>query len=277
MKKSLILLVSAFHVFSVWAGVGTRFREAIHSIDLTQPLATELKKINDDEFKQLKNPYRYLPELALFPSGYMNHWNQEFMQNLTQDDLAKLYQDILKDAPASLKLKSGAQCTYNSDKPNFSLTLQGKYTKGEDKHNPNTFAMFIPRQLQAYAETDEGVLVLLNSENTISAYEFFNRKIFVDLSREQLAVLANLYDISTSTNNGKIAHIHPGWYEVYNSIPKEVINFMFKIESRDSSDITVVPLTSCEQDEHSKEASALGRHGKSWNPKEQTAKVAKTE
>lgn len=290
MKKALILAVCVFHVFSVWAGAGTRFREAVHSIDLTQPAAGELQKVDSKEFDQLKNPYRYLPELAVFPSGYMNHDQEKFSRNCTQGDLTKIFEEKLSGAscPSTLKLKCGGQCTYDHENGNFSYVVQAKYTKAEYKHNPNTFYMSGTKKLKAYAETDEGILVLLLENDTIEAHEFFNRTIFTELSLAQLAVLANLYDVSISTKNGKIAYIHQSWCEVYKTIPQKVLDFMFKVKTCHRNDIEVAsldgipPLENMDEDvpplEYApQQASALGRHDKTWTPKEQKFKLAKTE
>lgn len=290
MKKALILAVCVFHVFSVWAGAGTRFREAVHSIDLTQPAADELKKVDLKEFEQLENPYRYLPELAFFPSGYMNHDQGEFARNCTQGDLTKIFEEKLSGAscPSTLKLKCGGQCTYDHENAKFSYVVQAKYTKAEYKHNPNTFYMSGTKKLKTYAETDEGILVLLLENGTIEAHEFFNRTMFTKLSLEQLVVLSNLYDISVSTKNGKIASIHQSWCEVYKAIPQKVKDFMFKVSTYSHNDITVVsldgipPLENMDEDapplEYApQQASVLGYHGKTWTPKEKKSKSAKTE
>jgi|GEM_PF-1868741 len=305
MKKALILALSVFHVFSVWAGAGTRFREAVHSLDLTQPAADELQKVDSKEFEQLTNPYRYLPELAIFPSGYMNHDQEKFSRNRTQKDLAQACGEMFKDAPRELKLKCGGLCTYD-DNQNFSFVVKGKYTKAEYKHNPHTFSMSVTKKLQAYGETDEGILVLLRSDDTIEAHEFFNRTMFTELSLAQLVVLANLYDISVSTKNGKVACIHQSWYEVYETIPQAVKDFMFKVSTCPRNDIEVLsthgippledayddvpPLENAPMELDSansqvlsqknvpQKASVLGyrRKGKDWNPEVPNSKLAKT-
>lgn len=220
MKIFFMLVLLLFQGFSLLAHMGARLRNTVYKMDLTQPAADQLKIFDSKKFKRLKNAYRYLPELAVYPK----YDPTDFGKTQTQPDLMEKYWEILKKAPRELKLNCRGRCFYDHDQSDFSYVIK---TRNKKATFPLNFSIRKQGKLKAYAETDDGMLVLLFPDNTIEVYENFNRDIFKDLSLAQLVILAHVYAISECIKGERCAFIHSSWYEIYTTIPEAIFTFMF--------------------------------------------------
>ena len=131
---------------------------------------------------------------------------------------------MLTKAPKELKLTCRGLCTYDHDQSDFSYVIKTRNKKAE---YPLNFSIRKQDKLKAYAETEDGMLVLLFPDNTIEVYENFNRAMFKDLSLAQLVILAHVYAISECIKGERWAFIHSSWYEIYATIDQKVFEFMF--------------------------------------------------
>lgn len=224
MKIFFMLVLLLFQGFSLLAHMGARLRNTVYSMDLTQPAADQLKIFESKKFKKLKSAYCYLPELAVYPNGSKNFDQTNFGKNQTQEKLSEKYKSILEQAPKNLKLKCGGGCTYDHDQSDFSYVIK---TRNKKAIFPLNFSIRKQDQLKAYAETEDGMLVLLFPDDTIEVYENFNRAMFENLSLPQLVILAHVYAISECIKGERCAFIHSSWYEIYATIDQKVFEFMF--------------------------------------------------
>ncbi len=220
MKIFFILVLFLVQSFSLFAGMGARFRNTVYKMNLTQPAVDQLQAFESKKFRHLKNAYRYLPELAVYPK----YDQTDFGKTQTQQDLMKEYGEILKKAPEELKLSCRGRCSYNHDESDFSYVIKTRNKRADCSLN---FSITRKGQLKAYTETEDGMIVLRLLDDTIEVYENFNRSIFSTLSLAQLVILAHVYAISECVQGERYAFIHSDWYKIYTTIPQEVFTFMF--------------------------------------------------
>lgn len=235
MKTYLILVISLIYLFPLKADIGSEFREAVYSIDLTQPAADQLQ-IFGEEFKNLKNPYRYIPYFYSTPGWCCSgHSIMEFGESKSQEFLLNEYENELKDAPDQFTLESTIECSYDQDNDSFNIRLTADTVITSSPLSKNIFLRGKP---QSYLETEDGMLVIRWANGTIAVYEFFKRKLFNQLSLEQLIVLVNVNKVRQKciNTNWSRAAIHQDWYEIFQKIPEKAIKFMY------SPRITVSPL-----------------------------------
>lgn len=228
MKKYLILGISLFYFFSLKADIGSQFREAVYSIDLTQPTADQLQIFDQEGFKNLKNPYRFIPYFYSTPGWCCpNHSITEFGESKSQEFLINEYGNNLKEVPDQFTLESTIQCSYNPENNSFDIVLKIQNTP--IMKNPLGKATFLSGKPTAYCETEDGMLVLRWADGTISVYEFFKRALFNQLSLDQLIVLVNLNKVrqKCTKTNWSYAAIHQDWYEIFQTIPKKAVTFMY--------------------------------------------------
>lgn len=237
MKKYLLLGISFFCLFSLKADIGSQFREAIYSIDLTQPAADQLQIFEQEAFKRLKNPYRYIPYFYATPGWCCpDHSVTDFGEGKSQEFLLNEYGNNLKEAQDQFTLESTIECSYNPDKNSFSIRLTADTVITS---KPLSKTIFLSEKPQSYFETDDGMLVIHMTDGRIVVYEFFKRALFNKLSLEQLIVLVNLNKVRNKSANINCSHaaIHQDWYKIFQTIPKKAVKFMY------GPRITVSPLT----------------------------------